>query len=146
MASIAKRPDGTYRPRYRDENGKELAVLRGHTAWVTQVVFSPDGKRLASASDDESIKIWDLESYRETADLKGHADAVNWIAFSPDGKRLVSAGSDDYVKVWDLAAAKDHKTLKGHEGTVNSVALYFYLRTVKRPLVLRTSAALSKRS
>jgi tetratricopeptide (TPR) repeat protein len=65
------------------------------------VAFSPDGRRLASASDDETVKLWDVASGQELRTLKGHTGPVLSVAFSPDGWRLASAGDDRMVKIWD---------------------------------------------
>ena len=65
------------------------------------MAFSPDGQRLASASVDETVKVWDAATGQETLTLKGHTGAVTSVAFSPDGKRLASASADGTVKVWD---------------------------------------------
>jgi WD40 repeat protein len=65
------------------------------------VTFSPDGTRLASASRDQTVKVWDLATYQELISLKGHTDTVRGVAFSPDGTRLASASSDGRVRVWD---------------------------------------------
>ena len=78
----------------------------------------PDGKRLASASGDRTVKVWDAATGQETLTLKGHTDAVTSVAFSPDGKRLASASADRTVKVWDAATGQETLTLKGHTGDV----------------------------
>ena len=69
--------------------GKALFALKGHTGWVESVAFSPDGQRLASASDDQTVKIWDTTTSKEELfALTGHAHSVWSVAFSPDGQRL----------------------------------------------------------
>ena len=59
------------------------------------------GKRVATASKDKTVKLWDATSGQEMLSLKGHSGVVWSVAFSPDGNRLASAGSDRTVKVWD---------------------------------------------
>jgi tetratricopeptide (TPR) repeat protein len=68
---------------------------------VSSVAFSPDGQRLASASWDQSVKLWDAVSGQELRTLKGHTNMVSSVAFSPDGQRLASASHDATVKLWD---------------------------------------------
>jgi eukaryotic-like serine/threonine-protein kinase len=96
-------------------------TLKGHTGPVKSVAFSPDGKRLASASDDHAVKVWDAGTGKETLALNGHTQWVYSVAFSPDGKRLASASYDRTLKVWDAATGQETLTLKGHTSAVWSV-------------------------
>jgi WD40 repeat protein len=64
------------------------------------VAYSPDGRRIASGSDDATVKIWDEESGHELQTLKGHDGIVYSVAYSPDGRRIASGAGDNTIKIW----------------------------------------------
>jgi WD40 repeat protein len=83
------------------ERGQEVLALKRHTGSIVSVSWSPDGKRLASASFDQTVKVWDAETGHEDLTLWGHAGAVYGVSWSADGKRLATAGADQTVRIWD---------------------------------------------
>jgi WD40 repeat protein len=81
---------------------KDLLTLRGDPILSNSVAFSPDGRRLATASRESTAKVWDTASGKELLTLRGHAGHVDSVAFSPDGKRLATAGADGTVQIYAL--------------------------------------------
>ena len=82
--------------------GKQNAPLEGHTYWVLSAAFSPDGRRIVTASADHSARIWDAATGKQVAALEGHTGIVRSAAFSPDGQRIVTASEDNIARIWDV--------------------------------------------
>jgi WD40 repeat protein len=97
------------------------ATLTGHSDRVLSIAISLDGRTLASASTDKTIKLWDLQTKKELATLTGHSGYVQGVAFSPDGQTLASASTDKTIKLWDLQTKKELATLTGHNKDVREV-------------------------
>jgi WD40 repeat protein len=71
---------------------------------VNSVAFSPDGRRIISGSDDNTLRLWDAATCKPIGSpLQGHTSSVNSVAFSPDGRRLVSGSNDNTLRIWDAA-------------------------------------------
>ncbi|MEJ7592804.1 MAG: protein kinase [Planctomycetaceae bacterium] len=100
----------------------DLLTLNAHSAAVTSVAVSPDGRRLASASADQTVKVSDAVTGQELLTLKGHSGTVWKVAFSPDGQRLASVSSDKTARVWDGVTGQELLTLEGHTSWALSVA------------------------
>ncbi len=120
-------------------------AVSGHDAACWEVAWSPDGSKLASASSDASVQIWDsstgrpLHVLRQSRDTRGfwawkgsseipqvglgHNSFVNSVTWSPDGKQVFSAGEDRTVRIWDADSTLELETLRGHRASVESVAI-----------------------
>ncbi|RKK30991.1 Vegetative incompatibility protein HET-E-1 [Fusarium oxysporum f. sp. cepae] len=99
-----------------------LQTLEGHTDSVRSVVFSNNGKLIASGSVDTTVKIWNVATGEEERTLKGHTGWISSVAFSNDGKLIASGSNDTTVKIWNMATGEEERTLKGHRYSVSSVA------------------------
>ncbi len=97
-------------------------ILSGHTKGVNRVAHSPDGRYLASPSDDKTIRIWDEGRGECIATLEGHTASVTCVHYSPNGKLLASCSADTQIIIWDVGQERIFKQLSGHTNQVNSVA------------------------
>ncbi|MEH2059583.1 MAG: serine/threonine-protein kinase [Nostoc sp.] len=100
-----------------------LSTLSGHAWAVLTVAFSPDGQILATGSDDNTIKLWEVNTGQLICTLVGHSWSVVAVAFSADGETLLSASCDKTVKLWRISTAEEIVTLSGHVDSVSAVAV-----------------------
>ncbi len=103
-------------------SGDKILELTGHSGELHDVAFSPDGRRIATGSDDGTARVWDGINGQVLFTLKGHTGPVFCIAFSPDGRRLASGSADLTVRIWDAITGENINTLKGFEDNVLSLS------------------------
>ncbi len=101
------------------EGPREVAILDGHAAPLTDASFSPDGRRVATAANDKTAVVWDAATAKKIARLEGHEKAVREVRFSADGTRTLTIGEDRTVRVWDAASGGGIATLR-HPADVES--------------------------
>ncbi len=95
------------------------AVMRGHTDAVSSAAFSPDGKRVITASFDRTARVWEASAGRSVAILRGHTGRLRYAAFSPDGKLALTLGDDDPgARLWEAGAGQCLAQLRGHTGPI----------------------------
>jgi WD40 repeat protein len=114
--------------------GRELCVLKGHPEYVdertniwgtnvvtaftgnviTSIAFSPDGKRLVTASFEHNVRVWEIPSGRPIMVLSGHTNWIESVAFSLDGSMIVSGGKDHTVRIWDAATGREQSVVDAH--------------------------------
>ena len=120
-------------PTLTPPGGALLRSLTGHNGKITAIAMTADGRRLVSASEDQTLRVWDLERGAELSCLKGHAQKVLAVAMTPDGRIVISASGDKTLKVWELSTSSppgsvlsdpgEWQTLLGHTSQVNTVAV-----------------------
>ncbi|MEM1167817.1 MAG: WD40 repeat domain-containing serine/threonine-protein kinase [Cyanobacteria bacterium P01_H01_bin.35] len=111
---------------------KCVHTLSGHQKWVCSVAWSNDDKIVASGSEDETIKLWEVDSGREILTMRGHSGYVNSVAFSPDGKILASGSDDKTIRLWEVKTGKllcilgdwSQGEYFGHSGGVMAIAFH----------------------
>jgi len=103
--------------------GKVARVFEGHGKGISSVAFSPDGNYVVSASNDKTIKIWEISTGKLVKTLEGHKKYVTSVALSSDGKYIVSGSNDRTVKVWEFSTGKLVRTIRGHTWFVSAIAV-----------------------
>src|SRR5207302_406322 len=97
-----------------------LQNVQAHNTIVWTLAVAPDGKTVATASADGTVKVWDAGTFKEKAVLR-HPPHVRAVTFSPDGKTLASGALNGTVMLWDTASWQERATLQGHTDLVFSV-------------------------
>ncbi|KAL8944841.1 MAG: hypothetical protein Q9211_000448 [Gyalolechia sp. 1 TL-2023] len=128
-SSIVKRllfsnemPEWIERPPILENDGTpSLQALEHNSDAVGAIVVSPDGQLLASAYDNNTVRLWDRATGASRGTLEGHLDSVMAVIFSPDGQVLASASHDNTIKLWDLSTGVLRSTLEGHSDSVIAV-------------------------
>jgi WD40 repeat protein len=103
------------------DSGKVYEAMESHRDTVNAMAFSPDGQRLATASDDGTVKLWYVSSGSQDRELYGHRGSTNCLAFSADGALLVTGSDDKTVKIWSAYSGTEKKSLAKFEYSVRSL-------------------------
>lgn len=108
-----------------DQGGKPLRTLEAHLGGISAIDYSPNGKYLASASDDLSVRVWDTLGFGNVRILNSHTYHVTAVKFNSKSNIVVSASSDENIRIWDVLRARSMRTLSAHSEPVSSVDLSF---------------------
>ena len=106
-----------------EEKVGEIRRFEGHTEGVGSVAYAADGRRALSGSNDNTVRLWDVETGKELRRFEGHADHVTTVAISPNGRLALSASKDGTARLWDTESGKELRRLEGHGSIVCGVAL-----------------------
>jgi WD40 repeat protein len=107
---------------WRVADGRQTAMLKGHSGAVLAAAFSPGGKRVVTASADFTARVWNVKSGLSEHELVGHTAAITAITFNPDGSYVATSSADSDARVWQVRSGKEIAVLRIHSGPVNDVA------------------------
>ena len=99
-------------------------ILSGHTGFINELAFSPDGLQLAAASMDDTLRLWKAQSGEALEPLAGQKLSVESVAFSPDGRTLASGGGDNTIRLWDLARLQPFAAFTGHQDGIKDLQFF----------------------
>ncbi|HEX4588815.1 MAG TPA: WD40 repeat domain-containing protein, partial [Gemmataceae bacterium] len=105
-------------PKLSEQPAGQIQQFIGHTEAIEKVAFTPDGKRLVTASKDKTVRVWDIATGRELRTLIGHTGIVRGLTVLPDNRRAATAGWDGTVRLWDLDTGEELRQYPGHKGQV----------------------------
>jgi WD40 repeat protein len=125
LAAAAFSPDSTRLAiglgsigRVWETTGRRLPIaLLGHEDWTLDTVFSPDGRRITTASRDHTARIWDATNGRPLLVLRGHTGPIDSVRYSADGRRLLTAGRDGSARIWDASSGALLRVLSANSGS-----------------------------
>jgi WD40 repeat protein/serine/threonine protein kinase len=106
-------------------NGTARGVLEGHRSWVSDLLFTPDGRFLLSSSGDQTIRLWDWSKLQPATVLCGHLDEVDGLALAPGGRNLVSRCKDGSIYLWDLNKPSQHPPYQTLPSRLNYASTLF---------------------
>jgi WD40 repeat protein len=95
----------------------------GHEGTIRDLVFSPDGKFLASAGHDDSVRLWQTATVKPVQVLRAHSDGIWSVCYSQDGQSLMTGGGDSRINVWDAHTYQRRSSLEQHHSNVQALAL-----------------------
>jgi WD40 repeat protein/serine/threonine protein kinase len=107
-----------------------LWTFKGHSAGITAVAITPNGRFAVSGSNDATLRMWDLITAKCTRIFKGHKKSITATVISPDGRFVVSGSEDTTLRLWDLTTAKCLRTYEGHKKSVTVTTMTQYGRFI----------------
>ena len=123
LEELKRRQQEEKRRKGQLEKFRANKTIKAHLNTIRGIAIAPDGKTLATASYDETIKLWNLKTGKELQKLTEHSQDVECLAISADSKILASGSDDNTIKLWNLPTGKEFKTLAGHSGWVRCLTM-----------------------